>query len=97
MRRQLGVSERRACRVLKQPRTTQRYVPKLAPDEHALSEKIIELGRQYGRYGYRRVTVLLRMEGWLVNPKRVQRIWRREGLKVPRKQSQRARLLSGPT
>ena len=78
--------------MLKPPRTTQRYMPKPAPGEHALSERIIELGRQYGRYGYRRVTALLRMEGWLVNPKRVQRIWRREGLKVPQKQPQRTRL-----
>ena len=92
MRGELGVSERRACRVLKQPRTTQRYVPKPAADEHALTERIIELAREYGRYGYRRVTALLRMEGWLVNRKRVQRIWRREGLKVPKKQPKRARL-----
>ena len=92
MRGELGVSERRACRVLKQPRTTQRYVPKPAADEHALTERIIELAREYGRYGYRRVTALLRMEGWLVNRKRVQRIWRREGLKVPKKQPKRGRL-----
>ncbi len=92
MRRELGVSERRACRVLKQPRTTQRYEPKPAADEHALTARIIELARDYGRYGYRRVTALLRMEGWLVNPKRVQRIWRQEGLKVPKKQPKRARL-----
>ena len=92
VRRKLGVSERRACRVLKQPRTTQRYMPKPAPDERVLTERIIELAGAYGRYGYRRVTALLRMEGWLVNPKRVQRIWRREGLKVPKKQPKRARL-----
>ena len=78
--------------MLKQPRTTQRYEPKPAADEHALRERIIELARDYGRYGYRRVTALLRMEGWLVNPKRVQRIWRQEGLKVPKKQPKRARL-----
>ena len=78
VRRELGVSERRACRVLKQPRTTQRYVPKPA-NEGTLTERVIELAREYGRYGYRRVTALLRVEGWRVNPKRVQRIWRREG------------------
>ena len=78
--------------MLKQPRTTQRYVPRPAADEQALTERIIELAREYGRYGYRRVTALLRMEGWLVNRKRVQRIWRREGLKVPKKQPKRARL-----
>ena len=85
------VSERRACRVLKQPRTTQRYVPKPA-DEHRLTERVIELAREYGRYGYRRVTALLRVEGWRVNRKRVQRVWRREGLKVPKKQPKRAQL-----
>ena len=89
VRRRLGVSERRACRVLKQPRTTQRYVPRRADDEHVLTERIVDLAREYGRYGYRRVTALLRMEGWSVNHKRVQRIWRREGLKVPKKQPQR--------
>ena len=89
MRRELGVSERRACRVLKQPRTTQRYEPKPAADEHALTERIIELARDYGRYEYRRVSALLRTEGWLVNPKRVQRIWWQEGLKVPKKQPKR--------
>ena len=77
VRHQLGVFERRACRVLRQPRTTQRYVPKLAVEAHALRERITELAREYGRYGYRRVAALLRIEGWLVNPKRVQRIWRR--------------------
>ncbi len=86
------MSERRACRVLKQPRTTQRYIPKQSDDEHLLTERIVDLAREYGRYGYRRVTALLRMEGWLVNHKRVQRIWQREGLKVPRKQPKRARL-----
>ena len=78
--------------MLKQPRTTQRYEPQPAADEHALTDRIVELAREYGRYGYRRVTALLRMEGWLVNRKRVQRIWRREGLKVPKKQPKRARL-----
>jgi transposase InsO family protein len=53
---------------------------------------IIELVTQYGRYGYRRITALLRREGWRVNPKRVERIWRQEGLKVPRRQPKRGRL-----
>ena len=61
-------------------------------DEQMLTERIVDLARQYGRYGYQRVTALLRMEGWWVNHKRVQRIWRREGLKVPTKQPKRARL-----
>jgi transposase InsO family protein len=57
-----------------------------------LTERIIDLASQYGRYGYRRVTALLRNEGWLVNHKRVERIWRKEGLKVPLKQPKRGRL-----
>jgi putative transposase len=57
-----------------------------------LEKRIIELATQYGRYGYRRITALLRQEGWQVNHKRVERIWRREGLKVPKKQPKRRRL-----
>jgi transposase InsO family protein len=58
----------------------------------ALTQEIIALARQYGRYGYRRVTALLRHAGWCVNRKRVERIWRLEGLKVPQKQPKRSRL-----
>ncbi len=86
------VSERRACRVLGQHRSTQRKPPKTPDDEAALTADIIELATQYGRYGYRRITALLRDEGWPVNHKRVERIWRREGLKVPAKQKKRGRL-----
>ncbi len=89
---ELGVSERFACRVLGQPRTTQRKVPRTADDEVALTRDIIALARQYGRYGYRRITALLRDAGWLVNKKRVERIWRQEGLKVPQRQPKRGRL-----
>ena len=85
----LDVSERRVCRVLGQHRSTQRKVPFGADDELALTEDIIALARQYGRYGYRRVTALLHAAGWSVNHKRVERIWRREGLKVPQKQPKR--------
>ena len=88
----LDISERRACRVLHQPRSTQRY-PKVIPeDENLLRAKVIELASKYGRYGYRRVTALLRNQGWIVNHKRVERIWREEGLKVPQKQPKRGRL-----
>jgi len=87
----LGVSERLACRVLGQPRATQRKVPRTADDEAALTADIIALARQYGRYGYRRITALLRAVGWVVNKKRVARIWRREGLKVPQRQPKRGR------
>ena len=88
----LSVPERQACRVLGQPRTTQRRVFVQRDDEDALTKAIVDLASEYGRYGYRRVTALLRTEGWHVNHKRVERIWRREGLIVPKKQSKRARL-----
>lgn len=88
----LDVSERRACRVLGQHRSTQRRVPCPRPDEQALTAAIIALAEHYGRYGYRRITALLRRDGWRVNEKRVYRIWRREGLKVPQKQPKRGRL-----
>ena len=86
------VSERRACRVLDQPRRTQRYQAIAAADEDALTAAIVRLASLYGRYGYRRVTALHRQDGWHVNHKRVERIWRREGLKVPQKQLKRGRL-----
>jgi transposase InsO family protein len=86
------VSERFACKVLDQHRSTQRKPPGPADDEAALTAAIIELARQYGRYGYRRITALLRAEGWRVSHKRVERIWRREGLKVPARQAKRGRL-----
>ena len=88
----MPVSERRVCRVLGQHRSTQRKTPRGADDEAALTEDIIAFARQYGRYGYRRVTALLREAGWHVSFKRVERIWRREGLKVPQKQPKRGRL-----
>jgi transposase InsO family protein len=90
--KKLPVSERRACRVLGQVRSTQRHKRRRPDDEGALTEKIIELATQYGRYGYRLITGILRNEGWKVNHKRVERIWRREGLKVPKKQPKRKRL-----
>jgi transposase InsO family protein len=92
VRRRLKVSERRACRVLKQGRSSQRYRPQVVDDEAALTERIVAIAAEYGRYGYRRATSILRQEGWKVNHKRVERIWRREGLKVPQKQPKRARL-----
>ena len=88
----MDVSERRACSVIGQHRSTQRKTPVIKPDEDALTADIIRLASQYGRYGYRRITALLHAEGWHVNVKRVQRIWRREGLKVPSKQPKRGRL-----
>ena len=67
-------------------------VARTADDEAALTADIIELARGYGRYGYRRIAALLRQAGWQVNRKRVERIWRREGLKVPARQPKRDRL-----
>lgn len=89
------MSERRVCRVLGQPRSTQSYVPRATRDEEALTGEIVKLASRFGRYGYRRITALLRQRGWHVNHKRVERIWRREGLKVPGKQPKRGRLWLG--
>lgn len=89
---ELGVSERRACRVIGQHRSTQRKPKVVREDEDHLTAAIIHLAERFGRYGYRRITALLRRDGWHVNEKRVYRIWRREGLKVPMKQPKRSRL-----
>jgi putative transposase len=86
------VTERRACRILEQPRSTQRRCRHVPSDEPRLTGRIVELASEYGRYGYRRVTALLHREGWQVNHKRVERIWRQEGLKVPQRQPKRRRL-----
>jgi hypothetical protein len=95
VQQQLGISERRACRTLGQPRSTQRKPRVTQADEAVLSAAIVKLAGAYGRYGYRRVTELLRAAGWRVNAKRGQRIWRREGLKVPARQPKRGRLWFG--
>jgi len=86
------VSERRACRVLGQSRSTQRRVLHVSDDEPRLVKRMTELATQYGRYGYRRITAMLCREGWNVNHKRIERLWRQEGLKVPQKQPKRRRL-----
>lgn len=92
LKERFNVSERRACKVVGQPRSTQRHNLKEKDDEERLKKDVIELASKYGRYGYKRVTALLRKEGWKVNHKRVYRIWREEGLKVPAKQPKRGRL-----
>ncbi|NJL31100.1 MAG: IS3 family transposase [Phycisphaerales bacterium] len=89
---ELGVSQRRACQVLGQARAVQRYTPQVRDDEDRLTGRIIELAAVYGRYGTPRITALLHQEGWRINHKRVERIWRQAGLKVPRKQPKRGRL-----
>ena len=73
-------------------RSVQRYKPQRANDEQLLRNDIIRLAEQYGRYGYRKITALLKAEGWKVNHKRVERIWREEGLKVPKRQPKKKRL-----
>ena len=92
MTKQFEASQRRVCRVIEQPRSTQRYEPKVRDDEPALVSRLHELVRSHPRYGYRRMWAMLRAEGWRVNRKRVHRLWRREGFKVPRKQRKRRRL-----
>ncbi len=77
------------CRALGQPRSTQRYVGRTPGDGEPLTLRMVELASQYGRYGYRRITATLQAEGWTVNHKRVVRLWRREGLKVPARQPKR--------
>jgi putative transposase len=89
------VSERKACEVVGQPRGTQRYEPAEADDEKALVKRMRELSADHPRYGYRRVWALLRAEKFEVNRKRVHRLWRREGLRVPQKQRKRRRLGHG--
>ena len=92
MQQRLTVSERLACRVMGQPRSTQRRTLVVRDDEGALTKAIVDLASEYGRYGYRRITALLRIQGWHVNYKSVERIWRREALKVLQKQPKRSRL-----
>ena len=86
------VSEQRVCRLLNEPRSTQPYLPRARDGEALLVERMIELATKYGPYGYRRITALLQREGFEVNHKRVERLWRIEGLKVPQKQPKRKRL-----
>jgi transposase InsO family protein len=78
--------------VLGKHRSTQRKALKGRADDAALTADIVALATEYGRYGYRRITALLQAAGWAVNVKRVERIWRQEGLKVPAKQPKKGRL-----
>ena len=89
---ELGVPERRACRVLGQHRSTRRKPPSTPGDEAGLTAAIVALATRYGRSGYRRIAALPRDAGRAVNRERVERIWRREGLKVPARQPKRGRL-----
>jgi transposase InsO family protein len=88
----MRVSERRVCRALGHARSSERYVPLRKEDDERVAKRVVELASEYGRYGSRRIWALLRMEGYEINHKRVERIWREEGLKVPQRQPKRARL-----
>ncbi len=92
VKKKFGLSERRACRVIGQPRSTQRYAGRKSERDLPLLERMVELSEENPRYGYRRVWALLRREGFEVNKKRVHRLWREAGLKVPGKQRKRRRL-----
>lgn len=92
VRTHYGLSERCVCWALGQPRSTQRYRPQPRDDEALLTQDMVRLACQYGRYGYRRITSKLWEHGWSVSVSRVERLWKREGLKVPQKQAKRARL-----
>lgn len=89
---ELGISQRRACKALEQPRSTQQYQPRRQEKDKALVKRLHELAQKHPRYGYRRITAKLNEEHWNVNRKRVQRLWRAEGLKVPIKTHKKTRL-----
>jgi putative transposase len=91
LRDRFRVSERRACRLTSQHRSSQRYRRRLLPEEALLRERLQLLARRHPRYGYRRIHAILRREGWACNRKRVQRLWRDEGLRLPAKARRRRR------
>jgi transposase InsO family protein len=96
VRQSLSISERRTCAALGQHRSTQRKIPRGRDDEEQLTDDLVALVREHGRLGYRKMAALLRStSGWVVNDKRVERIWRQEGLKVPPRQPKRSRIWPG--
>ena len=88
----IKVSVRRACKALGISRSSYNYVPVSNPSDEILITRMVELALEYGRYGYRRIAALLRVEGFQVNHKKIERLWRKEGLKVPQRQPKRRRL-----
>jgi len=88
----LGLSERRACQIAGQHRSTQRHEPSEAPDDQALRARLREISAERPRWGYRRAHARLLEEGWSLNRKRTQRLWRKEGLRVPQRKRKRRRL-----
>jgi putative transposase len=95
VREKLKLAERRVCRAIGQPRSTQRYQAQQRNGEKALCDRMRELALRHPRFGYRRIAALLASEGWRCNRKRIARLWRREGLKVPQKQHKARRLFDG--
>jgi transposase InsO family protein len=95
VRRELGVSQRKACRTLRQARSTQRYKLKKPQKDKLVIKEILSLHVKHPRYGYRRITIKLREKDWVINFKRVYRLWCQEGLKVPRRQCKKFRDGSG--
>ena len=87
-----AVSQRRACKVLGVSRSTLNYKPADKNNEEALRFAMIRLAKQYGRYGYRKIAQLLRIEGRKVNHKKIERLWREEGLQLPQRHKKRKRL-----
>ena len=92
VRQKLDTSERRTCKTIGLARSTQRYSSTVKNDDEGLRLAMIRLAKQYGRYGYRKITQLLRMEGWVVNHKKIERLWREEGLQLPHRHKKRKRL-----
>ena len=80
------------CRVLGQPRSTQRYTPRCRDDWALLVQRTVELATLFGWHGYRTIQALLEREGWQIGLERLRRIWSEEGLKLPQKQPKRGRL-----
>ena len=92
VRQKLATSERRTCKTVGMARSTQQYKARKVPDDEALRLDLIRLAKQYGYYGYRKIAELLRVEGWYVNHKKVERLWREEGLQLPERHRKRKRL-----
>jgi len=92
VQRKLGHTQRRICTALDVPRSTVRYVPRVADLTKRLLQRMLELVGAHPRFGYRRIWAVLRQEGWRVNRKRVHRLWKQEGLRVPKKQRKRRRV-----
>ena len=92
-RQKIGSSERQTCKAIGVSRSTQRYKAAQAKgDDDNLRLALIRLAKQYGRYGYRKIYELLRIEGWTINHKKVERLWREEGLQLPQRHKKRKRL-----